>query len=401
MNLNRPILSLKEYEPTSFEKYEISEENACLISDHYSKQICLDYPTPKTNHKYQLTSQGWVGYIPLSSNLVLELKPKVELSNLFRMIEYAYNLKSFMFIDGLIDCSSLEEFFEQLANVLSKRILNRGRRGFYRAYLAQIEQLPYARGRLNVQEAIRKPWDVNLHYQFEENTADIIENQILLWTLLKISRSGACSERVAPVVRNAFRSLKGFASVQPFSAKDCIKRLYNRLNDDYKTLHALCRFFLEQCGPSHVVGDKTFLPFLVNMNRLYELFVAEWLKIYLPDRFNLKIQEKVVIGESQDFSFLLDMVIYDIATSKPVCVLDTKYKASEKPSSEDITQAVAYAEMKYCNQAILVYPIRHKKELSEFIGSKRIRSLTFCLDGDLETNGKEFLKLLLMNLAYN
>jgi len=137
------------------------------------------------------------------------------------------------------------------------------------------------------------------------------------------------------------------------------------------------------------------------MNRLYELFVAEWLKINLPDRFNLKIQEKVVIGESQEFSFLLDMVIYDIATGKPVCVLDTKYKANEKPSSEAITQAVAYAEMKYCNQAILVYPIHHKKELNEFIGSKRIRSLPFCLDGDLEANGQEFLKLLLMNLVYN
>jgi 5-methylcytosine-specific restriction enzyme subunit McrC len=46
------------------------------------------------------------------------------------MLEYAYQLKSksFRFLEGLIDCQSLEDFYSQLAYLLARRILDRGRK---------------------------------------------------------------------------------------------------------------------------------------------------------------------------------------------------------------------------------------------------------------------------------
>jgi 5-methylcytosine-specific restriction enzyme subunit McrC len=385
------ILSLTEYVPMRFTPDTISAALGETLWRKYSSQVAVDFPTPKTDGKWQLTAQGWVGFIPCSKEFGIALKPKVELGNFFHMLEYAYSLKSFQFLEGLMDCKSLEDFYERLANVLARRVLDRGRKGFYRTYIQEADNLPFIKGRLNVRQTIQRPWDVTLPCDYEEHTADIEENQILAWTLSRIAQSGMCTEKVLPTVRRAYHALRGLASTIPYKACDCIGRLYNRLNDDYHPLHALCRFFLEHSGPSHEFGDRKMLPFLVNMERLYELFVAEWLKAHLPPNLGLRVQEKMDVGENHALSFKIDLVLYDPLSWKTICVMDTKYKRPETPSPEDVAQIVTYAEMKNCEKAMLVYPAPVPTPLNEYVGKIQIRSMTFSLGGDLEQAGQGFL----------
>lgn len=388
------LIELTEYLPRKFEREEIDYAIAETLWRKYNTQVAVDFPSPKTSRKWKLTCQGWVGHIPVTSEFHLALRPKVQLKNLFGMWEYAYQVKSFRFLEGLIDCESLEDFYSQLAHLLARRILDRGRKGFYRAYVPKTGQLAYIRGRLNIRQAIQKPWDVKLSCHYEEYSGDIEENQILAWTLFIIGRSGLCSERVSPTVRQAYHALQGFVRLQPYSPKDCVERLYNRLNEDYRPLHALCRFFLESSGASHERGDRTMLPFLVDMARLYELFVAEWLKIHLPQSLLLKFQERVNIGETVQFK--TDLVLYDISTGTPRYILDTKYKILTAPATSDIAQVLAYAVSKDCHEAVLVYPTHVTNPLSEWVGDIRVRSLTFSLDGDLDQAGQAFLQDLLV-----
>jgi len=395
----KTVLQLTEYVPVSFPPEAIPEALGVALYCNYSSQVAVEPPSFKTDYMWGLTSQGWVGYIPLSPELGLELKPAGELGNLFRMLEYAYRLKSFRFLEGLIGCRSLPEFYERLANVLARRVLDRGRQGFYRAYTPRTEQLPYVRGRLDMRQVIRKPWDIGLHCHYEEHTADTEENQILAWTLFVIARSGMCTERVLPTVRRAYHALRGFASVEPRGSRDCVGRLYNRLNDDYQSLHALCRFFLEHSGPSHETGDRTVLPFLVNMKSLYQLFVAEWLRIHLPQGLLLKVQEKVDIGAGRVLSFVIDLVVCDAGTGAALCVLDTKYKYEEKPGPDDVVQVVAYAEVEGCQKAALIYPAPVAQPLDEHVGKIRVQSMVFSLQGDLEAAGQAFVQDLLSSCA--
>src|SRR5262249_32145991 len=183
------------------------------------------------------------------------------------------------------------------ADSLGRRVVDRLRRGLYRTYTPRHEPLGYVRGRVDLRAHCRRPWDVALPCDYEEHTADIEDNQILAWTLHRVAHSGACTERVLPAVRQAYRALQGSATLQPFKPEVCIRRLYNRLNDDYETSHALCRFFLEHTGPALGPGSHQVLPFLVNMARLFERFVAEWLRAHLPQEFELQDQEAVPIGE--------------------------------------------------------------------------------------------------------
>ena len=384
---------LSEYLPRLFHRDAFPDDAANLLWPRYRTQVELEFPSPKTGGQWRLTSQGWVGYIPLTPNLRLALQPRIKLANLFRMLEYAYDT-DIEFPRGLVKASSLAEFYERLAKVLACRVLDRSRRGLYRTYVPESAKLPYIRGRLDVHDVMRRPWDVALTSHYEDHTADLEENQILLWTLWRVAHSGLCGEHAQQFVRRAYRGLQGMVSLEPHAARACVGRSYDRLNHDYAPMHALCGFFLDHSGPSHELGDRTMLPFLVNMEVLFERFVAVWFQRHLPDGLSVRAQENVQISEEGSVHFRIDLVLYDEVHDTVLAVLDTKYKLPKTISSADIAQVVAYAEAKGCHEAMLVYPVGITAPAIR-AGSIRVSAVTFALDGDLEAAGQAFLSRVL------
>lgn len=391
------IVELREYQTHALPTDAFTEDQARALYSGYSKQINLEPPSFLNDQKWQLTPQGWVGYIPLCQDLHLSLAPKVPVANLFRMLEYAYRL-DFKILEGLADSESIADLYERLALVLAKRVLDRIRRGLYRSYISENSDLPYVRGRIDVVSHLRNPSRISLPCQFEDHTSDLEDNQILLWTLTRILESGLCSERSLPHIRQARRALMGYSTITPFSASVCANRLYNRLNHDYEPLHALCRFFLEHTGPTHQLGDRRMLPILVNVERLFELFVVEWLKKHLPEPYAIRAQETVQFYMGHILTINIDITITDINTGATCFVLDTKYKAPDQPAMADIEQVVAYAEAKQCSQAGLIYPVHLAKPIAgSWSRNIAVRSLTFSLDGDLDKAGQIFMSSLTGN----
>lgn len=394
--MNKPkIIELTEHQPKRFERDELDIENAELIWKNHKNLIDVDFPSIKTQWKTQLTPKGWVGQIPLTPELQIYIKPKVPISNLFGMLEYAYNLKNIkIFNNQFTECQTVKDFYSRLADILAHKILARTRQGLYRTYIPVNRHLSAIRGRIEMRETVKRPWNVKLKCHYDEHTADIEDNQILLWTLYVIGRSGLCSATVSSSIRKAYHVLNGLVSQHSFQGKDCVNRSYNRLNQDYQIMHALCRFFLDNCGASHQVGNYTMFPFLVNMPNLYELFVAEWLNKNLPPDLSVRIQSKLNIGEKR--SVVLDLEVYETQTEKTLYIIDTKYKPPDTPSNSDIYQVNTYATAKNCSEAVLVYPAPLKQPFDETIGNSniRVRSLTFSIDGDLEQAGQTFLNRL-------
>ena len=246
------------------------------------------------------------------------------------------------------------------------------------------------RGRIELRRQLRQVASPHLHCRFEEQTSDIDDNGILLWTLRTILRSGVCSARVAPKVRWAFRALRGVASLQRYRAADCSGRDYNRLNADYQPMHCLCRFFLEHTGPAHNRGEGAMLPFLVNMNSLFEKFVAAWLSLHAPDGMTFKAHAKTQHGDDAPLTFDPDLVLTDSSGSR-IAVLDTKYKTPEKPANSDVYQVISYAEANECTEAFLIYPEELDRPLIAEVGRICVRSIVFPIGTEIEAGGRQFL----------
>lgn len=385
------VLELTEREELVLDKDEFSEEWAITLNSDYGNQIDIKPPSFLTGHQWKLQPRGWVGYIPLNESVHFSLAPKVPISNLFRMLEYAYRLP-FRLLEGMTGADSLSDVYERLASVLAKRIRVRLRQGLYRSYIQERERLPFVRGRIDIPSQLRNPHRIKIPCDFDDHTSDLEDNQILLWTLTRILESGRCSERTLPYIRQARRGLLGFASLKPFSPKKCIARLYNRLNNDYEPLHALCRFFLEHTGPKHLAGDNRMLPILVNMDNLFERFVLEWLRIHMPKRYLVHGQENVEFQMGNVVTIKIDISIEDLESGQTAFILDTKYKTPDRPDAHDLEQIIAYAEAKACRRAALIYPIELPSPIRGKWGkSIEARSLSFILSGDIEESGEELL----------
>lgn len=384
------IVSLEEYQPVHLPEADFENEWAVQLQQNYSTHVTFEPPTPFNNCMWKLTSLGNVGFIPFTSSAGLHLIPKVCLSNLFQMLDVAYKVP-LNIQEGGFQAESLVDFYEQLAGYLAKRVLSRGRKGYYRTYEAYEEELPFLRERVNLANMLKAPWKIPIECNYHENTADIEDNQILAWTLETILRSGLLSSKVQPIVRQGYMELSGLVSSHLYRPNECINRFYNRLNDDYRPLHWLCRFFLEHTGPTYQIGDRLMSPFLIDMNKLFEVFVAEWLAQHLPIEWNLIPQLNVSVSQEYSLNFKIDLVIRDASSGQAIGVLDTKYKKPDLPSADDVAQIVTYAEMMGCDKGILIYPSTKTMLADTKIGTKRIASLVFDLSQDLDTAGMSFL----------
>lgn len=387
------VVELVEYEPKDLDS--IPDEAERLLQERYPGVISVTPPSFATQRRWRLSLQGWAGYIPLMPNFHLRLISKLPWANLFAMLEYAYDLRSFRFLDGLYGCESIGELVQRLAMVFSQSVLALHRHGLYRSYEPKQESLPYVRGRIAFTEAVRRPWDASLSVHYEEHTSDIEDNQLLSWTLHQLVRLGPQTlreQRTAQYVRRAYRTMLGATTLVMRSAEVCEDRVYHRLNERYRPLHALCRFFLENSSPCHRTGDYEMLPFLVNMGRLYEQCLAGWLAAHLPRHLRCRRQHAIPLASSGRAPAAADLVISDANTGAPICVLDAKYKIPNQPSPEDIYQIHYYAAVLHCSRAVLVYPRQlSQRSTTHKVQGIHIQTATFAVAGDLAANGHRFL----------
>jgi 5-methylcytosine-specific restriction enzyme subunit McrC len=74
----------------------------------------------------------------------LHLRPKLGVRSIFAMLDRVFQLE-LTTLPGIFECTSLEEFYARIAQLLASRIAQRIRRGLARAYIAESDSLPYLR----------------------------------------------------------------------------------------------------------------------------------------------------------------------------------------------------------------------------------------------------------------
>jgi len=139
------------------------------------------------------------------------------------------------------------------------------------------------------------------------------------------------------------------------------------------------------------VGRRAYL------SREYERFESEWSKAHLPDGISLEAQERAYLDDTSGLYFDIDLVLRDASVDEVLCVLDTKYKDTTVPATDDVGQIVAYSEKMGCQEIMLIYPRRLLRPFEARVDDIRVRFLPFSLDGDVDEAGHRFLRTVLGN----
>ena len=400
-------------------RIEITEEQDEFLSrsalDEVTAKILLrdrrfecDWPNPGNDFQYRIRSRGLVGIVPVDESVIV-IEPKAPVSSIFGMLEVAYDLQSFELLKGETTIGSLEELFERVVSILARRVLDRVRRGLYQEYVEHVDDLIYVRGRIDMRGNLRNVTRKNpaVRCRFEDLTSELEDNEILLWTLFVASRFRLRRPEVVEQVRRAYRAMAGSIPLAEKSPQSCIERFYTRLNDDYQPMHGLSRLLLDHAGPHLAEGNRTFIPFCLDMPTLFESFVAKWLTSHLPHDLEALPQFSAKLRANVPLRFDIDVLIRDRRTKRPMAVLDTKYKVAERLQEADIQQVVAYATRMGVRHAFLVYPSCAGAGVEAMVGpgaealdskSVQVRSLVFDIGFDLEESGSQFRQILLAKL---
>ena len=390
-------LTLIERTPLRLPSEALNEDAARQLWQTFGAQVTVRFPSPQTAGQWELIALDWVGVIPLGP-LTIHLAPKIPLASLLTMLTTAYELQPTL-LPGLTTAAGGTGLLDLFVAELARGLLHRVRQGLSRVYEPAAERLPYVRGRIDLPRALRSQHPRVVPCRFEQQTADQADNQILAWTLYRSSRLALLQPQTRRLVSQARRALDGI-SLQPWAPADVAavyrdSRRYSRLTADYRRLHALCLLILEGCGPFADSGTVHTLPFLINTARLFERFVASWLRAHLPPGLHLQEQERIAISSGAGLHFRADMVLYGALDHRPVCIIDTKYKAGS-PSSSDIAQVASYAHARGCRRALLVYPTPLPRPLAAQIGDVTVTGLVFDLaQADLNAAGQALLAQLL------
>jgi 5-methylcytosine-specific restriction enzyme subunit McrC len=381
---------------------EFKEEEVCRTALLESEAVALsssgkfeiEPASFLNNYTYGVRSRGWVGHLLIGNDLLVRVLPKVAISNLFRMLEVAYNLRSFRILDGEIGIESIEDLYERIVSILARRVLDRARRGLYRSYIGREEKLLCVRGRINPVATMLNFFRgvPRLPCSYEDHTANVDDNRILFWTLHQVRRQTLSQPKVRRELDLARRALTGTITLEHRTGSDCVARTYNRLNDDYAPMHGLCRFILEHSGPGIEGGDRTFIPFELNMPRLFEAFVAEWLHQHPLPGVVVRKQHSALLDADLKLNIRIDIVLIDKTTNAPIAVLDTKYSSGEQIIESYIYQIAFYAHEMKVDRGMLIFPSSAAPQFRIRHGDNvMLDSLVFDITAPLEGAGQAFL----------
>ena len=378
-NAGPATLYLREYE--SCLCAALTQEQADALHPQYDRYLTVQRGwQPGT---WELTARHYVGTIVLSDLRVI-IESKVSLQNLFYMLTYAHNLADFRpDVDPL---AASDDLFEFIVIIFLREVERLVQRGIYRAYITEEDNHPFLRGRLVLADHLqRNALHVQRFYQrTSEFTADVLENRILRYTLGLLSRLEYRERDLRQQIR---RVASAFAEVSltPIAPADCDRVVYTRLNAAYRTRINLARLLIQHLSLEGRAGSTEFATYLLDMNKVFELFVARFLASHFASHpsIQVEIQPDIWLDVDRQEKGIPDIVLR--RDGYPVLVLDTKYKAFHgRPDEADRNQMVTYCHTLGLPRGILIYandlPVVHQAEFKGIVLSAQALALHGSLD---------------------
>ena len=342
---------------------------------------------------FTFRTSSYVGTVDLDS-LRVRISPKVEdLRNVLMMFASAAGIAEW---SVRTSDYARDDLVEGIAELVLRTIDQATRRGLIHGYQTREERLPTLRGRILVGELASRPWDQwPVPCRYDDFTADVPENRVLLATVLALRRWALEPEirRLATELEERFVEVAASTEAALLEAELILE---SPLNEHYQPALALARTVLEELGVAHSEGLLDATAFLIDMNRLFEAWIGAELSERLWPGVQVREQESVPLSKGPTVRMNPDLLFQ--ARGTLALVGDVKYKltGSGIARNPDYYQLLAYATATNVELGILIYCQADEapaKTITIENGGQRLTCYPLPLAGDWQQVSREVDRL--------
>jgi 5-methylcytosine-specific restriction enzyme subunit McrC len=345
------LVSVREYARLTTEPCEPSLDRAQVSASAFDYLCQLNASFSNGGARLvQIEGRRWlrldnhVGVLQTPCGTTLEILPKHQ--------EHGDSLKSCRallrkMIQALLDLprreagqADLDRFDAPLTEWVMRCFLDEldlvVKRGVRFDYQRVSDELPFLRGQLNVMAQLRRPPGKAHHFQVQHDlfVPDRPENRLLKLALDRVRQSTADPDNW----RLAQELSTRLADIPPSNRVREDFRAWgtDRLLAHYRTVKPWCELIINRSMPMALLGEQAGLSLLFPMEKLFEHYVARWLRRSLPPEVRLAVQasrHSLCIHEGKPI-FQLEP---DLLLSRGVqrWVLDTKWKRVDESMREE------------------------------------------------------------------
>ena len=337
-----------------------------------------------------IQARNYVGVLQTKSGLTIEILPKItDKTDTYKsktvFLKMLKSLKNFPAKSSNLaslktqNLPLLEIFISMFLCELEALV----KKGIKSDYVALEENLKFLKGKLNINEQIKRNsiHKERFYVEYSEFLSDIKINQIIKTTLkflYKKSNSSKNQQKIRELLF-IFDEVSECEDYKNFFAKLVI----NRQVKHYEQTLLWCKIFLLNNSFTPHKGDDLAFALLFDMNALFESYVGNFIKKKFSGII-LQHSEKHLVEDPKSFKLRPDIFLKD------KFIADTKWKiisSRDDISQADLYQLYAYGKKHPCDGKLhLIYPkiddIRQKTMKFRYDDEMWLEILYFDLEKD-------------------
>lgn len=322
-----------------------------------------------------ITLKNFVGLIQLPERCSIQVLPKIDFASgndedksktkeiFVRMIRSMRNFRGKVFNQAFL-ASDRMNLYEVFINMYLQGVRNVVQKGLKSSYLLQEDNLPFYKGKLLVNEHIRKNFSHKDRFfvNFDEFRVNRPENRLIKATLLKL-RMQTTSLMNSHEIRYLLAAFEGVEASTNFD-NDFSKTIIDRNTKDYAELLQWSKIFLMNKSFTMFSGVVNSKAILFPMEKVFENYIAgEINKTFtIMDGWHVFEQSRekyLFIEPEQKFELRPDIVI---TKGNQTIIMDTKWKRLNIKehnygiSTDDMYQMYVYSKSYETKLVWLLYP---------------------------------------------
>lgn len=256
------------------------------------------------------------------------------ISNIYYMLAYAFKLDKLIekeqAFGGLESFENIYELFSFMLFMLINKLI---KRGFYKNYKSSSDVLSVVKGKININESIKKNTLIKqqLICEYDEFSDNIYLNRIIKTTLLYLIKYNNLSKEIKQKIKKIYLYFDDIDLLDIRTIR-WNSIILNKSNKDYKVVINICYMILKELIITQELGEIHYKKFLDDekLSVIFERFVREYfIKHYPYLKPKIRIMDWNVDNGYPMIEFLpklkTDINLY---YKNKILIIDTKFYAN-------------------------------------------------------------------------